>query len=1064
MIRFAQLLGLRSGEHSRFIWLFGHSLFNGICTAFLFSSAYALFLDRYDVETLPWAYIATALAGYAVVGVFARLERRLSFSRLLLVQLYSVLVFVLVSWGVARVIPAKWPVFLMFVAVGPLLTLLELEYWGIAVRLFDLRQGKRLFSLVSSGGVISSIIGFFMVPVMVSANLPLIKRFEDLLLFAAVGVVLSIMTVREIGRRFTDELEIRSSADEKREAGSFAALLGDRYFVLISTLLAVVVLAFYLIDLSFLSEVEIKFHGKGAELAAFVGKFYGIAKLLELVVKAFLSGRLVSQFGVRFGLTCLPGLLLAVIGMAILARSMGTGLELFFLLITMIKLLWLVIRKAIFDGAFKVLYQPLDSEEKFEYQARIEGTVSPSVTLAVGIGLLLHSLYSKEGFDALQLLYATLPLLVAWLVTVTLLHRQYRERLLQTLAREVDKGGTESPVETIQGRLLEATPEQFDYVSDVLARVDSTVVPQTLIDIVERGSPELRMPVLERIERTRDFDAWEAVETCSAADEPEIRAAAVSTMQTLRDLVGLASGADQLAALVASRQPEDRELAALAIGWSAGQSHGDLTGLLWDRDPDVQRAALLAAGRIRDPRFWQRVISQMSSQRYATAATAALISIGDPVLPDLEAAFGKVDQQTDVRLRILNVYHHTGGRQAGAFIVDKLRFPDKEVRLWTLVALSHSGYRPDEREIPVLKNEVENLVRRMAWNLSAILDLGESEATLEVREALEAENVQNRSELFLQLSLLHDPRAIDLVRRNLTTGNNESVVFALEILDVVVSADIKPMLFPVVEELPPIKAMKRLESWFPRQRMAPVERLGAIVFREHDAMSAWTRACALQAIAELERDEVDDVLVANVFHPEAMLQEVAAGTILQVDPEQYTRHTAKLTTDEKERIDRVIVPGHPEMASWESRSMFGKIAAMRQVKAFAGLPSEALMKIASDAEKVDTETGQAFPAADEPEGSLYVVAEGRLGLYTEGGGMGVVGARSLVAFATDEAAARVLEAGHVYRLQGSRLYELAAVSAELAAAILEAASPQVVHEVASLSRSFESAISFMPSH
>ena len=1059
LTRFAQFLGLRAGEYSRFVWLFAHSLFNGVCIAFLFSSAYALFLDRYEVEVLPWAYIATALAGYAVVAVFSRLERELSFKSLLLYQLWFVLAFVLTFWAAARLGSARWPIFLMFVAIGPLLTLLELEYWGIAVRLFDLRQGKRLFSLVSSGGVISSIFGFFLVPVMVSANLPLIKENEDLLLFAAIGVCLSIATVRGIGRRFAEELEIRSATEEKSKAGSLAMLLGDRYFVLISTLLAVFILTFYLIDLSFLSEVAAEYP-EGAALAAFVATFYGMAKVLELVFKVFLSGRLVSQFGVRFGLVCLPVLLLVVVSLALVADSLGAEAGLFFLLVAMIKLLWLVLRKALFDGAFKVLYQPLEGAEKFEFQSRLEGTVSPAVTLAIGIGLLI---YSREGFDARQLLYPTLPLLAAWIVTVTLLHREYRNRLLGTLARAVEKGTTETPVGGIRRHLLEVAPEQFEYVSGLLEKVDSTAVSETLVEIVQRGSPELRIPVLLRIQRTNDFDAWEAVEICVADDDPEIRAVAVSTMQALREVVDLASGPERLATLMQSSQARDRQLAAQALGWSAAKRPGDLTGLLWDREPEVRRAALLAAARLRDSRFWPRIISQLSSPRFAATATAALIGIGDPVVPDLEANFGKVGQETDVRLRILSVCHHTGGPRARELIVDKLRFPDKEVRHWTLVSLSYSGYRPQEAEVPALKNEIEELVRRISWNLSAILDLGEDPATLEVREALKVENGQTRGELYLVLSLLFDPRAIDLVRRNVASSNHESVVFALEIVDVVVSPDLKQMLFPVLEELPTAKAMRRLESYFPRQRMSRLERLGAIVFREYAEMTAWTRACALQAIAELQRDRVDDVLIANIFHPEAMLQEVAAGSILRVDPEEYRRHTAKLAREDKERLDRLIA-ADSETTSWRRRSIFGRVAAIREVKAFSTLPWEAVIKIATDAEEIETETGQAFPPAGEPVGSVFVVAQGRLGFYLDDGGMGVVGPRSMVAFATEEMSGRVLEAGYIFRLEGSRLYELAAVHAELVPSLLEAASPAVRQEVISLSRSFESALSFMPSH
>ena len=1056
-LRWTQFLGIRAGEHRRFAWLFAHSLFNGICIAFLFSSAYALFLNRYDVEHLPWAYIATALVGYAVVAVFSRLERVLPFKKLLLYQLYFVLVFIMTFWLAARIGSANWPIFLMFISMAPFLTLLELEYWGIAIRLFDLRQGKRLFNLVGTGGVLSSITGFFLVPVMV--KLELITQFEDLLLFAAVGVGLSIITVREIGRRFQDELEIQSAKDQKVAAGSLPKLLRDRYFVLLSVLLVVFILTLFLIDLSFLGEVEVQYRD-GAALAAFMGQFYGFIKLLELLVKTFLSGRLVSQFGVRFGLVSLPIALLVVVGFALLSHRMAIGAEIFFLIVAVTKLIWLVLRKAVFDGAFKVLYQPLHESEKFAFQARLEGTISPAVTLMIGVLLLLNS---QDGFETVALFWTVVPLLFVWIGTVSLLHREYRKRLLQALHREVGKGRLESPVDAIRERLFKVAPEDLDYALRVLEKVDATAVAQALIDVVAKGPAELRQPVLQRIERTRDFDALAAVELCIEDEDPVTRAVAARTMQALRDVVTLSGGSQRISKLMESRQPEDRELAALALGWSAVQSPGDLTGLLWDRDPAVRRTALLAAGRLRDPRFFSRIISHLSSPRFAGAATTALVSIGDPVLPELETAFGKVGQEREVKSRILDVYDRIGSPRAFGFIVDKLRFPDKDVRHRVLNALSQRRYKPESSAVPELKNEIEEMVETMAWNLGAILDLGEEPATLEVRKALESENAHNRSALFRLLSLLFDSRAIALVRDNLAASHHESNVYALEILDVVVSPDIKPLLFPVVEELAPIKTARRLESYFPRQRMDRIERLEAIAFREYDEMSSWTRACALQAISVLADRQVAAVLAANIFHPESMLQEVAASGILRVGPAEYSRYVGKLPPEHRQRVDRVIAPGHPEADSWHRRSQFGRFAALRRAQALAGLPWGDLRKMAGEVEEVALSTGESFPPAGEPAGALYVVVEGRLGFYVETGGLAAVGPGSLVAF-TSTMSARVLEAGRVFRLRGDRLYELTAVHPALVPALLDAASPPVTVEVASLSRSFETHMSLMPSH
>ncbi len=1053
--RLSQFFGIRTGEHARFGWLLVHSLFNGICTAFFFSAAYALFLAHYDAGDLPWTYIASALAGYAVVAVFSRMERRLSFRRLLLSQLYCVLVFIVGFWAAGRLIDARWPIFLMFVSLGPLLTLLELEYWGIAVRLFDLRQGKRLFNLVNSGGVVSSIFGFLLVPLMVGSGL--IVELEDLLLFAAVGVGSSIIVVREIGRNYADRLEQTAIGDQERPASSLRTLLRDRYFALTAVLMVVFTAAFYLVDLSFLSAVETYYQDQDVGVAAFVGWFYFVIKILELMVRTLLSGRLVSRYGVRFGLTALPAALLAVGVLALATGGLDASGGAFFALAALIKLLWLVLRKALFDGSFKVLYQPLPDTEKFAFQAQLEGTVSPAVTLAVGVGLLLAS---GAGFSALGLIWAMLPLWVVWIVAAGLLHRAYRDRLLEALAREVEKGGSESPADVVRGRLSTAAPEEFDYLAGVLEHLDATAVAPALVEIVERGSSELRLPVLQRIERHRDFDARPAAELCATASDPEVRAAAAAALRSLRQVAG---GSPRIAVWLRSREPGDRELAALALGFQQDRGGDDLTGLLWDREPAVRKAALLSAGRLGEPRFWPRLISHLSSSRYAAAASMALIRIGEPVLEELEATFDKVSQETDVRLRILGVFEHAGGRGVRRFLGEQLHFPDKTVRRRALVSLSHSGYRLEDAEVPAIKNQVEAVIATIGWNLAAMLDLGDAPETLEVVEALEDENLRWREELLFLLSLLFDSRAIGLVKQHLDSGDREAGVYALEILDVVVSSDLQPLLFPVFRDLAAARASKQLEPFFPRQRMGRLERLGAITFREHDAMSAWSRACALRAIVALSPEEVDDVLVANLFHPEPMIQEVAAASILEVDPGAYARHTAKLTPEIQERLRRMLVSGGRAADSWMGRSTFGRVSALRRVNGFSTLPWQALMSLAEGVEEIHTDTGQPFPPDGEPEGRLYVLVAGRLGSYLEAGGMGRIGPDTLIAFAGATPPCRVLDTGWAYRLDGDRIYELAAAHASLVPALLAAASPPAAQELLSLSRSFESVISVAPS-
>src|SRR5262249_61169352 len=54
---------------------------------------------------------------------------------------------------------ATWLAFGLLFWLRVLAVLTNLVFWGLAERLFNVRQGKRLFSLIGSGGLAASILG-----------------------------------------------------------------------------------------------------------------------------------------------------------------------------------------------------------------------------------------------------------------------------------------------------------------------------------------------------------------------------------------------------------------------------------------------------------------------------------------------------------------------------------------------------------------------------------------------------------------------------------------------------------------------------------------------------------------------------------------------------------------------------------------------------------------------------------------------------------------------------------------------------------------------------------------
>lgn len=1025
-------VGIRPGEGARVAWLIAFSLCMGLFSAFFLTAANALFLARFEISYLPLAYIAAALVGYVALMGFSRLLATLPLQHALLLNLGFLLLVAAALWLLVLATDSSMVVFLMFVWVGPAFSLLALGYWALAGRLFDLRQGKRLFGLVGAGEEVVTVIGLFSVPVLVKA----LGGPVHLLPIALAGLVGCLVVVLAIGARFRSSLggattQAAATSSATTERTGLLGLLQSRYFLLMAGLVILLNVGNYVVDFAFLSQVRARFQGPTG-IAQFLGLFFGVTKTLELVAKVFLSGRLLTQFGLRFGLLAMPVLLLGCAAFAIAIGTLGLPAAHFFVLVALAKLVFIVTRTTTFEPAFRVFYQPLPGTERLSFQAHVEGTARQLAVGVVGVGLLLFS--RSPAFGALTLFYALVPLLAGWMAVAVFSHRDYREKLFDSLKRRARAPGPGKPADVLRPQLAGDDAAEREQAFDLLEKVEGAGFPHRLGSLLADPDPAMRRAGLEHAARARLVDLEPAVRGCLGDAEATVRAATRAALDRLEEARAKVAGADRILALSQSQDAADRVLAADAIG-RTGEQAERLWLLLFDAEWTVKRAALLAAGRLGHSEFWPQLLGELDSPVLSGAAAAALVSLGERVLPEAERAFNKADQTARVRQRILEVYEAVGGAQAAALLAGKLAFPHQAVRAHALQALSRSRYQADAATAPIVAQAVESVVSHTAWNMSAVLDLGDDPRTAPVVAALEEEIEGARARLFQLLSLLHDPAAIGLARENIESASSETTVYALEILDLLLSEELKPIVFPVLEGLPYAQALRRLESAFPRHRMEPALRLSLIVNRDYDKVGSWTRAAALAAEGEVAA-EVPLDLVACLHHPDPLMSELAAFALRRRDQAAYARHVAKLDYDARERVAYVMGPDGT-MAHWDGRSVFGRASLLRGLPSFASLPLAALARLARASEEVVLNPGRRVPSPRAPRESFYVNVDGAQ-LVSGSEPRPSLPRRSLFGFGPGAGFVEVVEATRFVRLDPDAIYDVAAEHVALVPALLAA--------------------------
>ncbi|MDA0748069.1 MAG: Npt1/Npt2 family nucleotide transporter, partial [bacterium] len=443
----------------------------GIAIVSYFAASTALFLTEFGSESLPYVYIASAVVSTLTGVVYARFEKKLPIQKLLV----GTLSFLLLSVSVFRVgiqlTDARWPAFCLMAWYTVLHALLSVEFWGLASRLFDVRQGKRLFGLLGAGEMIASVTGGLMTPLF-------IRYFgtPNLLLVSAVGLAFCLLILGEIIRHFGGHLERARDPGETSNVRHirYRDLLKNRYIRLLLLLYLLAVTVVYFVDFNFLEQAKIRYQNRD-ELARFFGLFYGIAQAVTLILITFATGRLISRYGVRIGMRVRP-VILTVCTLALVLNAFGLGpVGLVFWLAATTKLFDLVLYRVASAPAFQVLYQPIRPAPRLAAQLSAESMVGPIAGGLVGATLLLVQWLDISS--GLVLGTVTLLVLVAWMKTGARTYRQYRRALAEALRKRRLEGSSlslddETTLDILTSRLKSAHPGEVMYAISLLERLE----------------------------------------------------------------------------------------------------------------------------------------------------------------------------------------------------------------------------------------------------------------------------------------------------------------------------------------------------------------------------------------------------------------------------------------------------------------------------------------------------------------------------------------------------------------------------------------------------------------
>lgn len=1002
---FLAFLGGEPGEEKPMLLLLGMGFFMGIFLATFQIGSETLFINELGKDYLDIAFFTAGGLGIFFTVVFVYLQKKVNYSTLIVSNLFIIFLFMAAMRYAFYTMPYdgnavgfKILPFIMFVMIGPITAITILGFWGVFGRLFDLRASKRIIGGIDTGALTATIIAFFSIPFI--QDIPGMDSPYDLLfvsVIASFGVLFfTIWIIKDFN---LDRATKIKKTEEKIPEVSFFNLIKDPYLRLLSLFLIFSMGASVFVDYTFYSVTEINFPEED-KLAEFLSFFSGTIMIMSFLIQSFINDIIIGRFGLKVALMTMPIILiLFTLGGILSGHIYGFEVRnkefLFFFLFTVsAKAFTASLKDALENPAFKLFFLPIDIKIRFDIQTRIEGVVNEVATLVagaaqLGLGLLvffklIHYSYFIIGLGAMVIFLAGK------------LFSQYKITLKETLEKQKKdlKGdGTRNEsntLNTIKRELKSKDPQRIINGLKILERLDPIQFEFALLDMLNVRFANVRKYAYEKLREYLCFEAIEIIKKDAKTEgDEEAQLAAAETIKVLESAVRFELTDVQIRTHLRSTEARNRVKIARLLAKSTDDKHLPyMQELLRDINPNVRMAAMITAGKLRRPELWPTLVENLHIPTYGNVAMSALGLGGEASFHTIDTAFYKTGQYPATMLRIVQLLGKIGGKTGTDLLWKKIDFPDKNIVSELLLSLSYLGFQARDFQAARIKIILDDEIGDIAWNINTTLDvLKDDELDIMVREAFIEEDRLNYNNLFMLLSMIYDSQNILLIKENIQDGTTESITFAVEMMDVFVEEELKPKLFPVLDDLKVEQKLAKLHNHYPPESFdSYTDLLEQIINRNYNRINRYTKALALYRISKIEGATVTPDLIANLFNPDNFLLQTAAYVIYSIDKNAYHLHTKRLKSSIKKDLDKAILP--PVFRD-EDEDYHQKLLLVERVLFLKG--TNKLSKISGDlicfmAELLDEiriEEGsilidEGMPA-DVP---LYIILEGSIDIYS----------------------------------------------------------------------------------
>ena len=856
--------------------LFMMQFFQGAGITFFFTAAFSRFLELFPVSDLAYVFILSSFLLWAAGFIYGKLEHQLSSYKLAMVITTILAVSMILFRLGEQFISANWFYFLMLAWFNVMYLLNNLMFWGMAAQLYDVRQSKRLFSVISAGDIPAKFIGYSLALVAVTYI-----GTANLLVPGLVFILLSFQYIKKILPPGQEEKKHTHHTHTPTHVSNLNSIVKNfwvntlvRRVALLSLIVSACII---LINYGFYSEVKQQ-NKDDVALATFITLFLASARLIALLIKVVITSRLLYWLGNRSALLITPVLLIILIASLQVTGALDSSTKLVLYIFGLSAIITEVLNSAINSPILLTMMQPLSTLERLRAHNIVKGIMDPFAYLLSGIFILV--IVKLKIFDLQILSYVLFGLTIAWIIGVFRVHQEYLKALIKTISsryftqdefnlfdpstKEIIEKKLKNGVELEVMYILKMLSSRRSEESNRLIRIalehpSPKIVEETLhiigelhikeaepelLSLVEKSDSETIRSTAIKISSKIAYDDT-AISALMESEEPVVRhSAIVSVLNHSHNEAHRKEAEEKIRVMLNSNLSEEKlQALTMLCETSHGAFDNELISLLENNDSEIRQKAIRAIGHHPSEIFLEKMLHATVIDKHTMEA---LVISGETAMPYIKKRLFEKDCRARQKEMLINVIGRINGKEGNATLVQLLTVMP-EFRIQIIRVLHRHRYNADKESQPV----IESLIHAYLLSAAAILNMQKkiqpnNQQYKILFGSLQLELSNTRETLLYLFSFLFDREKINKIKMAIEINKKEMNANAIELVDMTVKKEFANPFNAAFEHGDLEHRCELLKYLFPKNSYNGIDSiLSDLLVDQKFSYNNWTKASAL---------------------------------------------------------------------------------------------------------------------------------------------------------------------------------------------------------------------------